>query len=253
MRRMTAIVIGIWLVLTVAAAAQTSTGRHRAESEEEATEQEVASPSSSRFWIGAGAGLATSGNLLRIRTAGESGIPWNPAGGASFVSENVLLTMDESVALAASFGGRLSDPLWYRLDGSLSTIDLAAEARVGEVAESFLWDRLGFVIVTAALEYRLTSADSFPYLFGGAGLMMVSGDEDDQFDQTRPTWRLGAGYQQRLTPDWSLRAEVRDAVASLDVDDYVPPVVGNQLPDYRIEEKGPQHVFELLLTLNGSF
>ncbi len=163
------------------------------------------------------------------------------------------LTLDENLALAASLGRRLMPQLWLRLDAGVSTIDLAAEARVGEVAEAYRWDRLSFLTATAGLEYRLTRERSFPYLLAAAGINVVTADGDDQFDQSRPTFRVGAGFQQTLLPTWSLRLEIRDAVSSLDLADYVPPVAGNLTPNFQLEEKNPVHLFELLVLLTGSF
>ncbi|MBD3221186.1 hypothetical protein GF314_08060 [bacterium] len=249
----------IWVGIVVLALActqasgQTSTGRHRVERDETEEREEELAPQDARYFVAAGAGLATSGDLLRIRTAGTSGIRWDPGGTEPFASENVLLTLDEDIALAAAFGGRLLPALWYRLDASAAVINLAAEARIGEGAETRLWDTLSLVHASLALEYRLVSLASFPYVFAGAGVMSVSADRDEQFDQTQLAWRLGGGYQLTLHPQWALRAEVRDAVAGLEVEDYVPPVIGNQLPDYEIEDKGPTHAFEMVLMLTGAF
>jgi len=244
------------LLLVACAMAQTSTGRHRTERPPAATDQENQGDGGADGWtyfVSAGAGLATGGDVARIRTADVSGILWDPAGGTSFASHNILLTLDENLGLAVGMGRRLSRAFWLRVDGSASTLDLAAEARVGEGMEVYLWDRLSVAMATAALEYRLTDQPSFPYLVAGAGLMVVSGESDDQFDQTRPTVRLGAGYEQRFMAPWSFRVEIRDSITDLDLEDYVPPVEGNLVPDYSLENKGPTHVFELLLTLTGAF
>lgn len=241
------------MVAAAAATAQTSTGRHRVEPEAEEPDKATESADDTRFFITVGAGMATGGDLFRIRTAGNSGIRYVPAAGEPFASENVLITLDEALALAAGFGGRIGSHLWYRLDASTATIDVAAEARIGEGAQAYRWDRLSFVHVAAGLEYRLVSAPSFPYVTAGVGLMSITADTDEQFDQTQPSLRAGAGYQLTFTREWSLRVEIRDSIASLDFEDYTPPVVGSQLPDFTLEDKGPTHAFELVLQLAGSF
>ncbi|MEZ4388308.1 MAG: hypothetical protein R3D98_12190 [Candidatus Krumholzibacteriia bacterium] len=247
-------VLGLSLLLVGAAAAQSSSGRHRVQPAEPAEAAADAGRAATgwSWYIDAGAGLATSGDVLRIRTDETSGIDWAPPGGQTFNSRDVRLTLDENLGLACGLGRRLSSLLWARLDVGVTTIDLAAEARVGEGAEVYLWDRLGFVAASAGLEYRFVDLPSFPYLLAGVGIDVVDG-RDSQFDQTRLAWRAGAGYQQALVEPWSLRLEVRDSVANLDLADYVPPVAGSLTPNFRLEEKNPVHLFELLVLLTGSF
>ena len=254
--RRSSVLIGLTLVFAVAAAAQTSTGRHRGGSADEPQRQReilAATPDSLGYWVGVGAGLATSGDLFRLRTAGVSGILWTPGPGVRFQSNNILVTLDEDLALAAGVGIRLRGPLWLRVDGSVATIDMAAKARVGEGVEVFAWDRLSFTLLGLEAEYRLTSQRSFPYLLVGGGLAIVSGEFDSQFDQSRPLLRFGAGWQQALVAQWALRAEIRDAIIDLDFAGYVPPVEGNLVPEYTIEDRGPVHAFEILLSLAGYF
>ena len=124
---------------------------------------------------------------------------------------------------------------------------------MGEGVEIFGWDRLSFTLLWVEAEYRLTAQRSFPYVLVGGGLAIVSGEFDSQFDQSRPLLRFGAGWQQAIVGQWALRMEVRDAIIDLDFDGYVPPVEGSLLPEYAIEDRGPVHAFEILLTLAGYF
>lgn len=246
----------ILTLLSGLATAQTSSGRHRTVRQTD-PEQEIAAQRDEAagwtYFVSVGGGLATAGDVARIRTAGVSGILWSPASGEPFASHNILLTLDENLGLSVTAGRKLAPRWWLRLDVGGSTLDLAAEARVGEGMEVYLWDRLSFLAASASVEYRLVNQPSFPYLLAGVGATMVAGDHDSQWDQTRPAFRLGAGYEQRFMGPWAFRAEVRDQITSLDLDGYVPPVEGELLPDYTVEDKGPVHYFELLLTLTGSF
>jgi opacity protein-like surface antigen len=252
MRRSLVVTSCFLACLAADAVAQTSSGRHRAPAEEAAVEP-TATASAWHWSVSTGAGMATSGDVLRIRTEGASGIPWAPPGGQQFASPDVRLTLDEGIALAVGVGKRLSSRWWARVDVSASAIDLAAEARIGEVMDDFLWDRFNLLTASVGLEYRLTDLESFPYLTGGLGVVSVSDDGDGQFDQTRPAFRFGAGYQQALVGNWALRLEARDAVSTLDLADYVPPVAGNLTPNFEVEELNPLHVVELVAVLTGYF
>lgn len=246
------LIVGLLAVLATDAASQTSTGRHRVQ-REEAKPDADATPRDHQWYLTLGAGLATSGDVLRIRTAGTSGIEWAPPGGQSFSSPDVRLTLDEGIAMVVGGGRQLTPRWWARGDIGISSIDLAAEARRGEVVEALLWDRFSLLTASLGLEYRLVELPSYPYLLAGFGLVMISDDGDGQFDQTRPAWRLGAGFHQVVSGTWALRLEVRDAVAELDLADYVPPVVGALSPEFEVEELGPLHVFELSAALAGCF
>lgn len=246
----------VFILLAGLASAQTSSGRHRVVRPAEPEPEVVSRDQLAEGWtylVSAGAGLATAGDVARIRTAGVSGILWAPASGDGFASPNILLTLDEELALSVTAARKLAPRWWLRLDVGGSTLDLAAEARVGEGMEVYLWERLSFLAASASVEYRLVDQPSFPYLLAGVGATSITADQDDQWDQTRLACRLGAGYEQRFAGPWAFRAELRDQITSLDLDGYVPPVKGDLHPDYTIEDKGPVHYFELLLTLAGSF
>jgi len=254
MLRNLVLIISLIALLASDAVSQTSSGRHRAQRVEPQVDADREGATGSWRWnVTMGAGLATSGDVLRIRTAGTSGIEWAPPGGRPFSSPDVRLTLDEGLVMTVGAGRRLAPRWWARVDVGVSSIDLAAEARRGELVESILWDRCGLLTASIGLEYRLTELPSFPFLIAGIGLVGVSDDGDGQFDQTRFAWRFGAGYQQALSRAWALRFEVRDALADLDLAGYVPPVVGNQTPDFEIEESGSLHVFELTAALSGQF
>ncbi|HOX26311.1 MAG TPA: hypothetical protein PLL30_06945 [Candidatus Krumholzibacteria bacterium] len=246
------------LILALAGAAsgtvsaQTSTGRHRQLPAE--SQPEPAARGDGAWFLSAGAGLVTSGDLFRVRTAGQSGIPWDPPAGANFQSDDFAVTLDETIAMALSAGRRLAAPLWARLDLGAAQIDMTAIARVGETADVFRWDQLSIYQAALVAEYRLVDEPSFAYLLGGVAGVLARGEASGDYDQERVGLRFGGGYQQRLAQAWGLRFEVRDTMVSLDFADYRPPVVGEvAYPDVTMEERSPQHLLELLVSLQGGF
>lgn len=251
------VLIGLFCLLAASSVAQTSSGRHRSS---DVVEEPASSPvdgNDTRNWyIMPGAGMMTSGDLIRVYTTGESGIPWDPPGGHPFISSDFVLTLDESIGLAVTLGRRLVDRLWLRFDFSVSQLPITALARVGETAEVYRWDELAVLLMNLSVEYRLVRYPSYFYLLGGSGLTSVGGNASDDYDQSLMNLRLGGGYNANLGRGWGLRLEIRDTLQSLDLAGYRPPVVVDPeeiYPDVQLEDRGPQHFVEILLSVNGSF
>ena len=248
------VLIGLFCLLAVPLAAQTSSGRHRRAEIEEPAPPPVSGSETRDWYIMPGAGMMTSGDLVKVVTAGESGVPWDPPGGVPFTSSDFVLTLDESIGLALTLGRRIADRIWLRLDISAAQLPITALARVGQTAEVFRWDELSVVLLDLAVEYRLVRHPSFLYLLGGSGLTAVSGNASDDYDQSLLNLRFGGGYHANLGRGWGLRLEIRDTLQSLDLAGYRPPVVeGGIYPNVQVEERGPQHFVEILLAMNGSF
>jgi opacity protein-like surface antigen len=249
-------------ILAADARAQSS-GRHRDtpppgdEVAEEVTEEAeiVVVPTASGSWFFmASAGLAASGDVLRVSTEGVSGIPWNPPGGPEFQSEDFTLTLDEAFALSFSLGRRLTSRTWLRADVGLAEMQVTALARVGQTAEVYRWDELAFWRAAVAMEYRFLRRATTPLIMAGVAVVDVAGAVDDGLDQTRLGWRIGAGYNVGLGAGWSLRAEVRDTIVWLQMEDYRPPVGdGADYPNATVENLGPQHLVEALVGVVGEF
>jgi hypothetical protein len=249
------LMIAVFCVAAAAADAQTSTGRHRAQpAEPEPTEAEAPGENPSSWYVIFGAGLTTSGDLARIRTANGVDQTWDPPAGQTFASADYTLTLDEGIGLAVALGRRLGSRLALRLDFSAAELPMTALARVGESAEAYRWDELAVMIFGLSAEYRLARAPSHLFLLAGGTATVVSGNRSSDYDQTRAGLRIGGGYHLHLGGDWGLRGEIRDTIQSLDFADYEPPVPeGAPYPDVRVENLGPQHVVELVLALHGSF
>jgi hypothetical protein len=63
-----------------------------------------------------------------------------------------------------------------------------------------------------------------------------------ELDQTLLAPRLGLGFQLGFPQGWGLRAEVRDTVRQLGMDDYAATAV---FDGAEFDRRGPQHLFEL--------
>jgi len=259
MQRTCALVVaGLLLSCPLAelAGAQPTTGRHRADRtdrQEEAT-VEGYDERNGRWALIASAGALAGGDLVRVRTGGSAGIPWDPPGGPEFRSDSFQLTLDESIAVNLGLARRLGERVWLRLGVTAAQLDVAAQARVGQTAEVFRWDQLAVLIAGLDAEYRLVRAPSYFFLATGLSVLRLAGDGDDGLDDTALALRLGAGFHQHLAPGWGLRLEVRDNLAGLDHDGYRPPVVGDTVyPDITLDDAGTDHFWELLVSMQTVF
>jgi hypothetical protein len=241
----------VTLLVASPLSAQVATGRQRPAPPPEAADQDLRIAPERRWFFMTGAGVMTGGDLLRITLDGTVG--FDPPGGPAFESRDFTLTMDEGVDLAVAIGYRLHERWWLRANLSTAQVDLTALAQVGQGSGVYRWDQLNVVATGLDTEFRLIRDDSYPYLVGGAMALLVNGVEDDGYDQTALGIRFGGGYQQALWPDWGLRLEIRNNLASLDFADYRPPVTGPTYPNLTVETKSPQHFWEILLLLQGGF
>lgn len=253
MRRFFAIVLCLVICATISAEAQTSSGRHRRRPDtKESTESTVGKNGPRALTFSIAGGLAASGSLFRLRSDGSSGIKWAPPSGTPVPIDNVLVTLDETVALSASLGVRILPRVWFRIDGSAAQFAMTALAKDGEVGGVFPWDELTAVTAVGAIEHRLTAERSYPLLFAGGGVAVIQAN-DDAFDQVLPALRLGAGYHMALDDGWGIRAEIRDTIYRIDLENYEPAVTTPTTPVYQLEDKGPTHFWEILLAMQGSF
>ncbi len=253
MRRFICLLVAAGL-LAGSAAAQTSTGRHRVDRSQEERPEVAGFDDAGRRWtFTAGAGVMAAGDLVRVRTAGASGIPWDPPGGEPFNSEAFTLTLDESILVSVGLGHRLSERVWIRATLGLAQLDVAAKARIGQTAEVRRWDQLSVMVAGIDAELRLHRSPSFFYLLGGASVVNLAGDAGDQLDGNEVALRGGAGSHLRLAPGWGLRLEARDNLAALDLSDLEVPVAGTVMPDLTAEDAGTDHVWELLVSMQTAF
>ena len=227
--------------------AQSDTGRHRAEP--------VASEENTfrRWWIAAGAGVMTSGDLFKVTVDNGVAIPWLPPAGGEFRSDKFTVTFDEDLDLALSLGLRFSRHLTLRGDLSWASVAATAEARVGQTVELYLYENFTFIMAALGLEMRLLATPSTPYLLIAAALVDFRADQAKELDQTQLGARIGVGYEHALGANWTIGVEIRDTIVSLDTEDYRPEAATPSYPEITYTPITPQHVFEILAQARLSF
>jgi hypothetical protein len=219
--------------------AQSDTGRSRPASVR-GDEPDVPS-----WWIAAGVGVATSGDLFKVEVAGGPAT-WLPPAGGSFNSDRFIVTLDEDLAVAATVGYRLGSRWNLRGDVSWSRLNATAEARVGQSVLLYPYDRLSTLQLGLEAEVRLIRTPSYPYLLAGLVVVDIDAQYASELDQTVWGPRLGIGYQHAFDPVWSLRVEIRDTIVSIDTENHrTEPAAGFE-PDLTYERVDRQHLFELL-------
>jgi len=228
------------------AGAQTSTvtGRHAPVSVD---------PGPSRLRVTAGAGVLTSGDLFKVEVVSRNPQPWLSPAGSQFNSEEFIVTLDEDLLLSASLIYRLVGQWWLRGDLSYAKLDATAEALVGQTVELHLYDQLDFLMAGLTVERPLVSTPSYPFLLAGLAWVDIKAENEAAFDQSDLGWRLGGGYHQQFATSWGLRLEIRDTILQIDTLQHQPLNLNPQEPELKIEQYGPQHLFELALLIQKVF
>lgn len=251
-------ILGAAVLITIAAAAppaaaQTEpprgvTGRH-------APSRVVRAPAdwsveAGPWSVTVGAGLLTSGDLFRLVVPDGTARLWSPPLGGTFSAHEVLVTLDEDLAMSASVTRRLGGRWRARCDLSWAEANATAEARVGQTVELHAWERPTFLLVGLDVECQLVQARLHPYALAGLTLSRLTAARATALDQTRVGLRAGVGLQYGFSPEWGMRAELRDTWQQFDMSDYGadPAFAG-----IAFEELGPQHLFELLLQVRVMF
>lgn len=194
--------------------------------------------------VAIGAGLLTSGDLFRVVVPEGSSRSWSPPLGGAFSAHEILVTLDEDVAVCASVGRRLGGRWRVRGDLSWAEANATAEARVGQTVELHAWEKPQFLLAGLEVECQLLRARLYPFALAGLTVTHLSAANAPALDQTLIGLRGGIGLQLGFTPEWGLRAELRDTWQQFDLAEYGtdPGFAG-----CAFEELGPQHLFELLL------
>ena len=227
--------------------AQSDTGRHR---DEQVAGEKIAFR---RWWISAGAGMMTSGDLFKVTVNNGVAIPWLPPAGGEFRSDKYTVTFDEDLDLALSLGLRFSRHLTLRGDLSWASVAATAEARVGQTVELHPYETFTFIMAALGLEARLLATPSTPYLLIGATLVDFRADQAAELDQTQLGARIGVGYEHALGASWTIGLEIRDTIVSLDTEDYRPEAATPSYPEITYTSVTPQHLFEILVQARLSF
>ena len=200
--------------------------------------------------VSIGAGLLTSGDLFRIVVPDGSARNWSPPLGGTFSAHEILVTLDEDLAVSASVGRRLGGRWRARCDLSWAEVNATAEARVGQTVELHAWERPTFLLAGLDVECQLLRTRLYPYALAGLTFTRLAAAKATALDQTRVGLRGGVGLQLDLAPEWGVRAELRDTWQQFDLTEYGDDPA---FADRTFEELGPQHLFELLLQVRALF
>jgi hypothetical protein len=207
-----------------------------------------------RWAVAFGAGLFTSGDLFRVVVPGELARWWTaPGGGPRFYSRDYRVAVDQDLLAMISVAYHLNRRWQVRLDLGWSEVPTSAYVRVGDhadTAELIRYDRLTFTLCGLGIEARLLSTQLYPYLTAGPVLVKLSAAGATALDQTRLAIRGGAGLHLSFDPSWGVRGEIRDTVRRFDMSGYAAdPVFEGAV----FEARGPQNLFEFLLSVRGIF
>jgi hypothetical protein len=200
--------------------------------------------------VAIGAGLLTSGDLFRALVPDESARIWSPPLGGAFNAHEILVTLDEDVAVSAAVGRRLGGRWRARCDLSWAEVNATAEARVGQTVELHAWERPTFLLAGLGVECQLLHTRLYPFALAGLTFTRLAAAKATALDQTRVGLRGGVGLQLDLAPEWGLRAELRDTWQQFDLAKYGDDPA---FADRTFGERGPQHLFELLLQMRALF
>jgi hypothetical protein len=200
--------------------------------------------------VAIGAGLLASGDLFRASVPDGSARIWSPPLGGTFSAHEILVTLDEDLAVSAAVGRRLGGRWRVRCDLSWAEASATAEARVGQTVELRTWEKPTFLLAGLDVECQLLRARLYPYALAGVTVTHLAAAQASALDQTRVGLRGGVGLQLGFAPEWGLRAELRDTWQQFDLTDYGDDPA---FADRTFEELGPQHLFELLLQVRALF
>ena len=249
------------LVLAVPVAAQdrSSTGRHKPEPVvvEETTEEEKPAARSHgrerRWHFGLDGGVQGGGDLFRIETADGSSIGWEMGNGKYFNASRFTATLDQDFVL--NFHAiRDLNAIWsIRGDVSWSNMDVAAEALSGQIGVLYQFDRFSVINLGLGMEARLVKVPSHPFINFQVLVSRLSPETNTELEQTNLGGRLGLGYNKVITPEVSLRLELRYSLTAFSVGDYVPSSNLPTDPEVIYDPQDNLNFFELLLGVQGNF
>ncbi len=163
-------------------------------------EQETAPASadggSARPWsIQLTLGSVGGGDLFHARTVDGVVVPWLTMDGGSFQSSRFSTTLDRNLGLGLAALRSIGSRTALRLDVEAASLDLAAEALVGQGGGVFRYDSFDVMVVGLGAQLALASSDAAPYAALGVAMVGYSPEHARALDQTRfgPWVLLGWG------------------------------------------------------------
>jgi hypothetical protein len=247
------------LTMPVSAQDRSSTGRHQPEPKvvEEATEEgkPVATTRGleRRWHFGLDGGVQGGGDLFRIETADGGSIGWEMGNGKYFNASRFTATLDQDFVLNLHAIRDLNAIWSVRGDVNWSNMDVAAEALSGQIGVLYQFDRFSVINLGLGMEARLVKVASHPFINFQVLVSNLSPETNTELEQTNFGGRLGLGYNQVVSPEVSLRLEVRYSLTAFSVGDYVPSSILPTDPEVIYDPQDNLDFFEILLGIQGNF
>ena len=258
LRTACAALVLITAVMAEASPGQTprsETGRHKPQPKEETATvdlTEVRGAGGGSVWYaGLGAGFQGGGDLWHVETASAIVVPWRST--TPFTSSRFNAKLDNDFAMGVFVGRHLGDRWSLRLDLGTARIDVAAEALQGQQAAVFLYDRITTTSAVLGAEVRLVRLPSYPYANAGLLVNHLAAAREDALDQTQVGWRVGLGYLRELSPEFSLRGEIRFSRTAFSAGDFAPSTTNPAQPELIFAPNDRMQLFEASLGLQLNF
>ncbi|MBU2501019.1 porin family protein [bacterium] len=221
-----------------AAQSRSTTGRTlepaRAEEPEKAPEALDGRPSSP-WSLQLTMGSVGGGDLFHARTVDDVVVPWLTVGGGSFQSSRFSTSIDRNFGLGFAVLRSVGSRTRLRFDVESASLDLAAEALLGQGGGVFRFDSLDVMSVGLGLQVALASSDVAPYAALGVALVDYSADRSRALDQTRFGLSILLGWARELGEGYGVVVEGRATRTGFDDQDFLPETRLGFDPEIEIE------------------
>jgi len=177
---------------------RSQSGRHLPRVEKPAVpEVEGTSSGDPRVWgVRAFAGNLRGGDLFEAQVVTGVAVPWVGLDPGGFKTSRFKARFENNPSFGIEVTRNLAADWRVSLGLRKSTLDVAANALVGQTGGRFRYDRMGVLTVQLGVQRDLVSLAAAPYLLGGLQLTRLDPTVNDDLGQSRFGWRLGLGYRQ---------------------------------------------------------
>ncbi|MGD9547984.1 MAG: hypothetical protein AB7V45_10660 [Candidatus Krumholzibacteriia bacterium] len=233
------ILASLWTLPGEAVAQSRSrTGRTLEPAREEEREKAPESPegrTSSSWFLQGTMGSVGGGDLFHARTVDDVVVPWLTTGGGSFQSSRFSTSIDRNFGLGFAVLRSVGSRTRLRFDVESATLDLAAEALVGQGGGVFRYDSVDILAVGLGLQFALASSDVAPYAALGVALVGYSPDRSRALDQTRFGLSFLLGWARELGEGYAVVIEGRATRTGFEDQGFLPETRLGFNPEIEIE------------------
>ncbi len=236
---------------------RSSTGRHRPRPVRKTAPEpkvRVVTPSGDFAWtVRAVAGNVRGGDIFEARVLDGNAVPWVGLDPGGFQTSRFKTQFENNAFLGLEVG-RVLSPVWrVTVALSHSTIDVSANALLGQTGGRFRYDRFGMLALALGLERDLVARASAPYLSFGLVLVDLDPEINTSLAQTRLGGRLGLGYRQQVGDRSLLFGEIRIDSFSFDDKGFQPEPKPPYDPSLEVEFRDRVAFLGLLAGLEMRF